>query len=100
MTTEHQQAPQQHTTGHQQSGHYQHNAGSSSHGQAVNANSVAVSVFPAADDTRAVPPQPAKPTQMQGCIPNSFRDSSAGPLRKLSVDLIKTYKHINDVSNP
>ncbi|KAK2170001.1 hypothetical protein LSH36_5g15059 [Paralvinella palmiformis] len=99
MTTEHQQAPQQHTSGHHHNnGHYQHNAASSSHGQAVNADSVAVSVFPAvaADETRAVQ-QPTKLTQMQGCIPNSFRDSSVGPLRKLSVDLIKTYKHINDV---
>jgi len=27
----------------------------------------------------------------------SFRDSATAPLRKLSVDLIKTYKHINEV---
>ena len=26
-----------------------------------------------------------------------FRDPTSGPLRKLSVDLIKTYKHINEV---
>lgn len=31
-------------------------------------------------------------------IPVTFRDSSHAPLRKLSVDLIKTYKHINEVS--
>ena len=30
-------------------------------------------------------------------IPITFRDPSAAPLRKLSVDLIKTYKHINEV---
>eukprot|EP00794_Sanderia_malayensis_P010632 gene10632-11760_t len=30
-------------------------------------------------------------------IPTSFRDSSTAPLRKLSTDLIKTYKHINEV---
>ncbi|XP_039249502.2 uncharacterized protein LOC120327151 isoform X1 [Styela clava] len=30
-------------------------------------------------------------------IPMSFRDSSNAPMRKLSVDLIKTYKHINEV---
>jgi len=30
-------------------------------------------------------------------IPVSFRDASTAPLRKLSVDLIKTYKHINEV---
>ncbi len=35
---------------------------------------------------------------MQGRIPNSFRDPAVAPLRKLSVDLIKTYKHINEVS--
>lgn len=29
--------------------------------------------------------------------PNAFRDPTAAPLRKLSVDLIKTYKHINEV---
>ena len=31
-------------------------------------------------------------------IPTTFRESSTAPLRKLSVDLIKTYKHINEVS--
>lgn len=30
--------------------------------------------------------------------PASYRDSATAPLRKLSVDLIKTYKHINEVS--
>ena len=34
---------------------------------------------------------------MQARIPTHFRDSSQGPLRKMSVDLIKTYKHINEV---
>ena len=34
---------------------------------------------------------------MQNRIPNQFRDSTLAPLRKLSVDLIKTYKHINEV---
>nr|XP_017035446.1 serine/threonine-protein kinase minibrain isoform X2 [Drosophila kikkawai] len=34
---------------------------------------------------------------MQARIPTHFRDPSSGPLRKLSVDLIKTYKHINEV---
>ena len=28
---------------------------------------------------------------------NQFRDASCAPLRKLTVDLIKTYKHINEV---
>lgn len=35
---------------------------------------------------------------MQARIPTNFRDPTAAPLRKLSVDLIKTYKHINEVS--
>lgn len=30
-------------------------------------------------------------------LPLAFRDATAAPLRKLSVDLIKTYKHINEV---
>jgi len=34
---------------------------------------------------------------MQARIPKTFRDPSHAPLRKLSVDLIKTYKHINQV---
>lgn len=34
---------------------------------------------------------------MQARIPLRFRDSTQGPLHKLSVDLIKTYKHINEV---
>ena len=34
---------------------------------------------------------------MQTRIPNHFRDPTEAPLRKLSVDLIKTYKHINEV---
>jgi len=31
--------------------------------------------------------------------PVKFRDPTTAPLRKLSVDLIKTYKHINEVRN-
>uniref|UniRef100_A0A8D0GHJ4 dual-specificity kinase n=1 Tax=Sphenodon punctatus TaxID=8508 RepID=A0A8D0GHJ4_SPHPU len=34
---------------------------------------------------------------LQRRIPLTFRDSATAPLRKLSVDLIKTYKHINEV---
>ncbi|XP_046382459.1 dual specificity tyrosine-phosphorylation-regulated kinase 1B isoform X2 [Ischnura elegans] len=34
---------------------------------------------------------------MQARIPLRFRDPASAPLRKLSVDLIKTYKHINEV---
>lgn len=30
-------------------------------------------------------------------LPLAFRDATTAPLRKLSVDLIKTYKHINEV---
>lgn len=32
-----------------------------------------------------------------GRIPTSFREHQQAPLRKLSTDLIKTYKHINEV---
>lgn len=32
-------------------------------------------------------------------LPLAFRDSTSAPLRKLSVDLIKTYKHINEVGS-
>ncbi|GFR86326.1 dual specificity tyrosine-phosphorylation-regulated kinase 1A [Elysia marginata] len=41
--------------------------------------------------------QVADVVAMQTKIPSSFRDSAGAPLRKLSVDLIKTYKHINEV---
>uniref|UniRef100_A0A8B9MUM0 Dual-specificity kinase n=1 Tax=Accipiter nisus TaxID=211598 RepID=A0A8B9MUM0_9AVES len=34
---------------------------------------------------------------LQRRIPLNFRDAGNAPLRKLSVDLIKTYKHINEV---
>ncbi|KAG1658631.1 Serine/threonine-protein kinase minibrain [Nymphon striatum] len=34
---------------------------------------------------------------LQSRIPAKFRDPNQAPLRKLSVDLIKTYKHINEV---
>lgn len=37
-------------------------------------------------------------TILQRRIPPSFRDPASAPLRKLSVDLIKTYKHINEVN--
>lgn len=54
----------------------------------------------ALDSSSAAPPpsssggmqQPPRAPQV------SIRDPSTAPLRKLSVDLIKTYKHINDVS--
>ncbi|XP_035681738.1 dual specificity tyrosine-phosphorylation-regulated kinase 1A-like isoform X4 [Branchiostoma floridae] len=45
--------------------------------------------------------QAMQPTQemqaLQSRIPLTFRDPAGAPLRKLSVDLIKTYKHINEV---
>ncbi|EEB14142.1 serine/threonine-protein kinase minibrain, putative [Pediculus humanus corporis] len=41
--------------------------------------------------------EPADIQAMQARIPQHFRDPSSAPLRKLSVDLIKTYKHINEV---
>uniref|UniRef100_A0A8D8LUE2 dual-specificity kinase n=2 Tax=Cacopsylla melanoneura TaxID=428564 RepID=A0A8D8LUE2_9HEMI len=43
------------------------------------------------------PPCPGDIHAMQARIPLQFRDPATAPLRKLSVDLIKTYKHINEV---
>ncbi|XP_017786175.1 PREDICTED: serine/threonine-protein kinase minibrain isoform X3 [Nicrophorus vespilloides] len=40
---------------------------------------------------------PADIQAMQARIPHTFREPASAPLRKLSVDLIKTYKHINEV---
>lgn len=37
---------------------------------------------------------------LQRRMPQTFRDPATAPLRKLSVDLIKTYKHINEVKAP
>ncbi|KAG7471317.1 hypothetical protein MATL_G00123310 [Megalops atlanticus] len=34
---------------------------------------------------------------LQRLMPQCFRDPATAPLRKLSIDLIKTYKHINEV---
>nr|XP_033806186.1 dual specificity tyrosine-phosphorylation-regulated kinase 1A isoform X2 [Geotrypetes seraphini]XP_033806187.1 dual specificity tyrosine-phosphorylation-regulated kinase 1A isoform X2 [Geotrypetes seraphini]XP_033806188.1 dual specificity tyrosine-phosphorylation-regulated kinase 1A isoform X2 [Geotrypetes seraphini]XP_033806189.1 dual specificity tyrosine-phosphorylation-regulated kinase 1A isoform X2 [Geotrypetes seraphini]XP_033806190.1 dual specificity tyrosine-phosphorylation-regulated len=38
-----------------------------------------------------------QPLTTQRRMPQTFRDPATAPLRKLSVDLIKTYKHINEV---
>ncbi|XP_013360178.1 PREDICTED: dual specificity tyrosine-phosphorylation-regulated kinase 1A isoform X2 [Chinchilla lanigera] len=38
-----------------------------------------------------------QPLTNQRRMPQTFRDPATAPLRKLSVDLIKTYKHINEV---
>lgn len=35
---------------------------------------------------------------LQRHMPQCFRDPTSAPLRKLSIDLIKTYKHINEVN--
>ena len=37
-------------------------------------------------------------TNRQGLGEPEFRDPSTAPLHKMTVDLIKTYKHINEVS--
>ncbi|KAG5268338.1 hypothetical protein AALO_G00211490 [Alosa alosa] len=49
-----------------------------------------VTVLPYSDQT-----QPH--TASQRHMPQCFRDPTLAPLRKLSIDLIKTYKHINEV---
>lgn len=51
-----------------------------------------------ATGTGAPQEAPADIHAMQARIPHRFRDPATAPLRKLSVDLIKTYKHINEVS--
>lgn len=51
------------------------------------------------EEQLAGPDTPADIQAMQARIPQHFRDPAIAPLRKLSVDLIKTYKHINEVSN-
>ena len=43
-----------------------------------------------------LPPPPGSHHQ-HGGAKSQFRDPASAPLRKLSVDLIKTYKHINEV---
>ncbi|XP_028162417.1 serine/threonine-protein kinase minibrain isoform X6 [Ostrinia furnacalis] len=50
-----------------------------------------------AEDQLASMSAPSDIQAMQARIPHHFRDPSTAPLRKLSVDLIKTYKHINEV---
>uniref|UniRef100_A0A8C2AKJ6 dual-specificity kinase n=1 Tax=Cyprinus carpio TaxID=7962 RepID=A0A8C2AKJ6_CYPCA len=49
-----------------------------------------VTVLPYSDQTQAL-------TASQRHMPQCFRDPTLAPLRKLSIDLIKTYKHINEV---
>ncbi|KAK3908341.1 Serine/threonine-protein kinase minibrain [Frankliniella fusca] len=51
----------------------------------------------AEEQMAAVNATPSDIQAMQARIPQNFRDPSTAPLRKLSVDLIKTYKHINEV---
>ncbi|XP_050328883.1 serine/threonine-protein kinase minibrain-like isoform X1 [Bactrocera neohumeralis] len=46
---------------------------------------------------RSSPTSSSEVRAMQARIPSHFRDPATAPLRKLSVDLIKTYKHINEV---
>ncbi|CAD7086895.1 unnamed protein product [Hermetia illucens] len=46
---------------------------------------------------RSSPISSSEVRAMQSRIPIHFRDPALAPLRKLSVDLIKTYKHINEV---
>jgi len=72
---------------------------------------MAADPFYAAADGHRVPlgaPAPPPPLQphpaVAGALPtynhvlvSSYRDASTAPLRKLSVDLIKTYKFINEV---
>ncbi|XP_045773828.1 serine/threonine-protein kinase minibrain-like isoform X2 [Maniola jurtina] len=56
-----------------------------------------IQVSAPARNPRAFCCYPSRAQAMQARIPHHFRDPSTAPLRKLSVDLIKTYKHINEV---
>ncbi|XP_023954170.1 serine/threonine-protein kinase minibrain isoform X3 [Bicyclus anynana] len=56
-----------------------------------------IQVSAPARNPRAFCRYPSRAQAMQARIPHHFRDPSTAPLRKLSVDLIKTYKHINEV---
>ena len=53
------------------------------------------------EETYPYPPAPSNPESSYDYyvrrIPTSFREHQQAPLRKLSTDLIKTYKHINEV---
>ncbi|XP_057302495.1 dual specificity tyrosine-phosphorylation-regulated kinase 1A-like [Hydractinia symbiolongicarpus] len=53
------------------------------------------------DEKYPYPPAPSNPESSYDYyvrrIPTSFREHQQAPLRKLSTDLIKTYKHINEV---
>ena len=53
------------------------------------------------DEKYPYPPAPSNPESSYDYyvrrIPTTFREHQQAPLRKLSTDLIKTYKHINEV---
>ncbi|KAG5855934.1 hypothetical protein ANANG_G00002260 [Anguilla anguilla] len=70
-----------------------------SHPSFSNIHSMAEQQQQAPLTTQAPPSLPvlSDMTILQRRIPPSFRDPASAPLRKLSVDLIKTYKHINEV---
>ncbi|XP_077098052.1 dual specificity tyrosine-phosphorylation-regulated kinase 1A [Siphateles boraxobius] len=55
----------------------------------------------AADQSGASQPNTSQVTadmvMLQRRMPQCFRDPASAPLRKLSIELIKTYKHINEV---
>lgn len=57
-----------------------------------------INIDPSATTNSVASSSVADMQAMQARIPKTFRDPSTAPLRKLSVDLIKTYKHINQVS--
>uniref|UniRef100_A0A8C8EZR6 dual-specificity kinase n=1 Tax=Oncorhynchus tshawytscha TaxID=74940 RepID=A0A8C8EZR6_ONCTS len=52
---------------------------------------------PSTDQTAAVLPYSDQAQQLTRHMPQCFRDPTLAPLRKLSIDLIKTYKQINEV---
>lgn len=69
---------------------------------------MASSTNPTSDEKLPYPPAPVSSSRVSSTqvssydyyvrkIPTTFRNHRQAPLRKLSTDLIKTYKHINEV---
>ena len=73
--------------------------GQTRHGPHVYGSVVSADITSIAADSQRMHIQGNELSRMQTTTHNTmtFRDATMAPLRKLSVDLIKTYKHINEV---
>uniref|UniRef100_A0A8D0L110 Dual specificity tyrosine-phosphorylation-regulated kinase 1A n=1 Tax=Sphenodon punctatus TaxID=8508 RepID=A0A8D0L110_SPHPU len=79
-----------HAAGLQMAGQMSHSHQQYSDRRQQNINDQQVSALSYADPIQ-------QPLTNQRRMPQTFREPATAPLRKLSVDLIKTYKHINEV---